>query len=224
MTTQEFSNEFDILYNNISSNQAPGLNEYEKSVLLTKSQEDIIRELYSGKNVYNDSLEKTEEVRRYLSPLICTSELTDKVDGLIGVSDNSVFFNLPDKVWFITYEAVILDDENAGCHNGEEILVTPVTQDEYYKLKNNPFRRASTRRAIRLDLGQKDTVEIISDYNISSYKVRYLSKPNPIILEDLGEELSINGKSEVYECELNPVIHRLILVRAVNMAKSIFAS
>lgn len=32
MTTQEFSSEFDILYNNIMSNAAPGLDEYEKSV------------------------------------------------------------------------------------------------------------------------------------------------------------------------------------------------
>ena len=37
MTTQEFSLEFDILYNNITSNQAPGLTEYEKSVFLTKA-------------------------------------------------------------------------------------------------------------------------------------------------------------------------------------------
>jgi hypothetical protein len=35
MTNQEFINEFDILYNNIMSNQAPGLDEYEKSVYLT---------------------------------------------------------------------------------------------------------------------------------------------------------------------------------------------
>lgn len=37
MTLQEFSDEFDVLYNNITSNQAPGLNEYEKSVFLTKA-------------------------------------------------------------------------------------------------------------------------------------------------------------------------------------------
>lgn len=33
---QEFSDEFDVLYNNISSNQAPGLDEYEKSLFLTR--------------------------------------------------------------------------------------------------------------------------------------------------------------------------------------------
>jgi len=37
MTVTEMSNEFDILYNNIMSNQAPGIDEYEKSVFLTKA-------------------------------------------------------------------------------------------------------------------------------------------------------------------------------------------
>lgn len=44
MTTQEFSNEFDVLYNNIMSNQAPGLDEYEKSIFLTKAQEELVRD------------------------------------------------------------------------------------------------------------------------------------------------------------------------------------
>ena len=44
MTTTEFSTEFDVLYNNITSNQAPGLNLYEKSVFLTKAQSQLISE------------------------------------------------------------------------------------------------------------------------------------------------------------------------------------
>lgn len=55
MTNQEFSNEFDVLYNNITSNQAPGLDEYEKSVFLTKAQDEII------KSYFNPRLNKTQE-------------------------------------------------------------------------------------------------------------------------------------------------------------------
>ena len=36
MTTTEMSNEFDILYNQVNSNQVPGVDEFEKSVFLTK--------------------------------------------------------------------------------------------------------------------------------------------------------------------------------------------
>ena len=37
MTKEEMSNEFDILYNQVNSNQAPGVDEFEKSVFLTKA-------------------------------------------------------------------------------------------------------------------------------------------------------------------------------------------
>ena len=51
MTNPEMSNEFDILYNNITSNQAPGLDEYEKSVFLTKAQDEIIKAYVVNKDM-----------------------------------------------------------------------------------------------------------------------------------------------------------------------------
>lgn len=55
MDNTEFSNEFDVLYNSITSNQAPGLDEYEKSVFLTKAQDEII------KAYFNPRSNKTQE-------------------------------------------------------------------------------------------------------------------------------------------------------------------
>lgn len=55
MTNSELSNEFDVLYNSITSNQAPGLDEYEKSVFLTKAQDEII------KSYFNPKTNKTQE-------------------------------------------------------------------------------------------------------------------------------------------------------------------
>ena len=55
MTNEEFNNEFDIYYNNIASNQSPGLDEYEKSVILTKAQEEVVLSLYGGKSNLNIS-------------------------------------------------------------------------------------------------------------------------------------------------------------------------
>ena len=62
MTTEEFSNEFDVLLNSyITINQDSfKLDEYEKSVLLTESQEAVIKELYSGK-LAGEGFEETEE-------------------------------------------------------------------------------------------------------------------------------------------------------------------
>lgn len=61
MTNLEFSNEFDVLYNNITSNQAPGLNEYEKSVFLTKAQDEIVKSYFNPKsNKLQDGFDGSE--------------------------------------------------------------------------------------------------------------------------------------------------------------------
>lgn len=225
MTTEEFSNEFDTLLNSYSGSTSYGeeykfpitLDEYEKSVFLTNAQEEIVISMYNGKNPYGDSFERTEELRRYLSDLIKTYKTTDKKVGYTGLSKSSVFFELPDDLWFITYEAVNLKDNELGCINGKDISVIPITQDEYHRIRKNPFRGTNERRALRLDLSGK-VVEIVSKYNVESYLVRYLSRPAPIILTDLTDNLSINDISVKTECELNPVIHRAILDRAVKLA------
>lgn len=226
MTTEEFSNEFDTLLNSYSTIEAFGktpstteLDEYEKSVFLTKAQEDIVIGMYNGKNPFGDSFEKTEEIRRYLSTLIKTYTTIDKKTGYTGLSKSSVFFELPKNgdLWFITYESVNLKDDKLGCMSGEDVSVVPITQDEYHRIRKNPFRGTNERRALRLDLSGK-VVEIISKYNVEKYLVRYLSRPTPIILTDLTDNLSINGVSVKTECELNPVIHRAILERAVKLA------
>ena len=224
MTTEEFSNEFDTLLNSYSNIEVFGktpstieLDEYEKSVFLTNAQEEIVIDLYNGKNPFMDSFEKTEEIRRYLSDLIRTYTTSTKEEGYIGLSNKSVFFKLPDDLWFITYESVNLKNTELGCIDGEGILVMPITQDEYHRIKRNPFRGSNERRALRLDLSEK-VVEIVSKYNIDTYLVRYLARPRPIILSKLPDNLSINGVNDKTECELNPVIHRAILERAVKLA------
>lgn len=212
MTNEEFSNEFDILINNI--NVGLEFDEYEKSVYLTKAQEEVVEGLYTGK-ITGDSFEGTEQLRRYLADLVKTAILPcNKAPK--GLSNNSVFAVLPDDLWFITYESVALNGDTP-CINGKEIQVVPVTQDEYHRIKGNPFRRQNSRRALRLDVGNS-MVELISDEDIRGYLVRYMSRPEPIILLDLPEELSINNVNEKTECKLNPGLHRTILEVAVNMA------
>lgn len=217
MNTQEFSNQFDTLisayYKGLSD--ALTFDEYEKSVFLTEAQEEIVVELYSGKNSFGDSFEKTEEVRRFLSSLNKDYTTSEKIEST-GISNKSVFFNIPSDVWFITYEVVTLTDKDIECLDKEEAIVVPTTQDDFYKVRRNPFKGPNKRRVLRLD-SNNNTVELVSDYNIDKYSIRYLSKPNPIILTNLSD-LSINGVSEITECELNPVIHRIILERAVRKA------
>ena len=220
MNNKEFSNEFDILYNNLMSNNAAPLNEYEKSVLLTQSQESIVIDIYNGR-FNGESFENTEEVTEYISNLVKEVTLSDKIEN--EAHKNSIFFQLPEDLWFITYESVNLSDESLGCANNKDVIVVPVSQDNFHNVSRSPFRGPNDRRVLRLTIGTK--AELVSKYNIKSYTVRYLSRPNPIILEDLtGYGVSINNETRVTECKLNPVIHRAILNRAVSLAKAIWSS
>lgn len=217
MTINEFSNEFDTLIQSyISKTEFGNINtlafdEYEKSVFLTQAQEETVLDIYKGNGEF-DSFESSEESRRLLNSLIQTEELfPSEISNYIPIGENSYLFSLPDDLMFITYEAVLFDGTS------KYIPVSVVSQDEIHRTLENPFRRTSQNRVLRLD--SKDSiVEIISDYDISKYLIRYLRVPSPILLVDMPDDLSINNVTVKSECKLNPSLHRRILDRAVTLA------
>lgn len=215
MSNEEFSNEFDALLNSYN----PGfvtINEYEKSLFLTEAQESIILQLYNGKNTLGDSFEKTEEIRRYLSNLVSTAEVVDKLTDIVGISSNSTFFTLPDDVWFIVQESV--DLVKTDCYEPIYVSVVPITHDEYHRIKNNPFRHSTKKRVLRLDISD-NIVELISKFDIVKYRIRYIKKLQPIILVDLDEtNLSIDGITSYTPCQVHESLHRSILEKAVALA------
>lgn len=227
MEREEFSNGFDVLVNSYKRFKdfdkqelldSIEFNEYEKSLFLTKAQEELVTSLYNGKNPYGDSFESTEETRRYLSNLVAEKYLkpiTNTSGTPLGITSTSTFFTLPEDLWFITLESVVTS--NSKCRNEVYIKVYPTKQDEYLSIKDNPFRGANDRRALRLDLSEGN-VEIICKYMIDAYYVRYIKKVPPIILEDLPNELTIEGKNKASDCILHEALHQKILERAVQIA------
>lgn len=88
MTTQEFSDEFDILassyrrfkdFDQMEQLDSLDFNEYEKSIYLTRAQEDIVKELYSGKYT-GESFESSEKIRRELEILVEQKEYSTTVN------------------------------------------------------------------------------------------------------------------------------------------------
>lgn len=213
MTNIEFDTQFDIFYNNIASNAAPSVNSYEKSVFLTQAQRDIIIGLYSGREVPGISFESTEEARRYLSDLVKVHE--------VDITDIEELIQLPDNLWFITLEESIFNDDSKECFKEHVMEVIPVRQDNLRSVLNNPFTGPDYNRVIRVDIEGK--IKLYSKYNISKYRITYIENPNPIILEDLSPyELTIEGKSEESESNVNPILHRAILEKAVTLAKAAY--
>lgn len=218
MNIQEFSNTFDTLLQpyitkDINGNQNNlAFDEYEKSVFLTKAQEQIVLELYQ-------ELEQSEEVRKYLSNLIKTDNYVpvgEQDETLINNNFKSYKVEISNDILFMIYEQCTLNDEN-NCINNKIVSIVPTIHDDLDKVLKNPFKSPNSRKVIRLDFDNK--IELISKYNISNYKVRYLKKPNPIILVALEDNLSINnGDTKVSNGETNPILHERIVQRAVQLA------
>lgn len=216
MDVQELSNLFDtllqpsIVKDNFGEQNTLAFDEYEKSIFLTKAQEQIVLELYQ-------ELEQSEENRKYLSNLIKTGNyvpIGEQDETLINNTFKSYKVEIEDSVLFMIYEQCTLSDEN-NCINGRIVSVVPTIHDDLDKVLKNPFKSPNSRKVIRLDFDNK--IELISKYNISNYKVRYLKKPNPIILVTL-EDLNIDKKQEVSNGETNPILHERIVQRAVQLA------
>ena len=227
MELSEFSNQFDVMVSSYRrfrdfDNREPldtiEFNEYEKSLFLTKAQEELVLSLYSGRNSFLQGFEETEELRRHLSDIVKDTNpalITTSSGHPLGLNSKSKFFTLPEDLWFIIYESVELKEGKCDSHTSMQVI--PVRHDEYHRIKKNPFRGANDRRALRLDLAD-GVVEIVCKYEVGSYYVRYIKKLSPIVLVDLPNGLSIEGTSTATNCELHEGLHQRILEIAVQMA------
>ena len=228
-TPQEWLDEFNLRTNNLASNKAPGYEPYEISVMLTRAEEAVVLGLCTG-SISADSFESTEALTSYLDSLVRQETIEVEVTGT-GVkkisSDKSHVYQLPANLLLRTLEFCSIQ----GDCGETQAEVIPVTQDEILRLMRNPFRKQNGRRVLRLsysatkeetELSETRYSELISDYDILSYTVRYVEKPKPIIVPGFPQGYSINGENEPMTCLLPEQIHPLILERAVQLAKAVW--
>jgi hypothetical protein len=225
MTNSELSNEFDVLYNNITSNQAPGLNEYEKSVFLTKAQAQLVNEYFNNRtDGFGGGFDGSQKRQYDFSSLIKVDTLQEQTDFSSATSEDiildkrSKIFFLPSD-YFLSVNELLQDDKR-------QYSVIPINHIEYQKLMLKPYSFPVKKAAWRLitgKMGEVTVVEVIGVFgNNLKYKIRYVKTLSPIILEDLnpyGEDVSIGGLSSKTECQLPEEAHQEILERAVALAK-----
>ena len=223
MNVNEFSNEFDVLYNNIMSNAAPGLNEYEKSVLLTKAQEEIVKNYFEpAGNKYGKGLDDSPKRQ------IDFSELIKVGQGVLNTSTPTLTFDKRAKVYDLPADLFLVINEAVDTNAGTKQIV-PISYSDYTRLMSRPYNEPVKYQAWRIITTSINniSVELIVNSNetITDYKVRYIRRPAPIITTNLSSEygdVTINGVSTISECELNPNIHSEILQRAVELAKAAY--
>ena len=228
MNVEQFSNEFDTLVNAYAREIVFGedtspvdirVDEYEKSLFLTKAQKELVIDYYSGQNAYNLSFEEKEIIREALDTLVktITPEPVENASEHIMDNKQKAFYRLPADLLYIIFEEVKFSSYISGCKGGYTALVVPSTHDELWHRMQNPFRGPNNKRVLRLN-AENNLVELISDYPIGSYLLRYVEEPKPIILTDLPDGLSIEGISAKTECALPSILHHKILDVAVRMA------
>lgn len=229
MTTQEFSNEFDVLYNNIMSNQAPGLDEYEKSVFLTKAQSEVLKNYFNPKgNKYQEGFDESTKRQIDFSTLITVAKPSQQapVEGYVKFDDRSKLYKMPKDILFM------LNETGISTVDGVKRLISiiPMNYEEYARLMSKPWKQPLKNQGWRLfqSTGGVDFIsEVVIKYDstLTDYKIRYVKRPKPIILANLADEysnVSIEGIKTITECELDPILHPEILQRAVELAKSAY--
>ena len=227
MSPSEFSEQFDVLYNNITSNKAPGLDEYEKSVFLTKGQEELIKNHFNPRsNNVQQGFDESNKRQSDFSTLIVSEQLSAAAPQTIKFDPRSIAFKYP--AVFITLNEQIYSGNTS-------YVIKPISFEEYDRLMSKPYKYPPKRMAWRL-LTNIDTdsgnaiAEVIGVFKNSSnvtYSRRYVKKPYPIILTNLGTlqtGLTIQGESTPYSntvgSELPEELHEEILQRAVELAKA----
>ena len=149
MTNSEFSNEFDVLYQNITSNQAPGLDEYEKSVFLSKAQDEIVKSYFDPKtNKPQEGFDGSEKRQIDFSMLIVTEavhEATVSPTPLFPLQHTKLF-SIPDRILMFINESLAVERDGVPTY----LTVVPLDYKEYNRLMSKPYKRPLKNQAWRI--------------------------------------------------------------------------
>ena len=141
---------------------------------------------------------------------------------LFDTRTNSKSITLPSALMFAINEMVEVS------RGGNKVLlqVVPIKFDEYSRVMSKPYKRPLKYQAWRLinnEVSNKADIVVGPSDTLTKYTIRYIRRPNPIIVSDL-DGLTIEGKGSASECELDPILHEEILQRAVELAKVAWTS
>lgn len=239
MTTDEFSNTFDTLLNSYSiqatfgesnSKQDIVLDEYEKSVLLTQAQ-DIVVKSYFDKTLNQQGQGIDDSSRRQMdfSSLYTVKEAKKLEDSNIMPYDSrGLLYKCPENILVVLNEKF---EVFSGTKLKYNFVIVPLNYKEYDREMSKAYTQPLKKQCWRL-FQNSSGIDILSELipiegTISNgdtlkYKIRYIRRPNPIVLQDFSKDtvdsVNIDGISEKTECELNPIVHMDILNKAVELA------
>ena len=169
MNVREFSDRFDVQYNNITSNQAPGLDEYEKSVFLTKAQSEIVKNYFNPKaNPKQDGFDDSPKRQADFATIIESTELS-VVEGIDKFDQRAISYALPTDL-FIALNEQLMDGRIP-------ITIMPLSYSDYNRLMSKPYKYPVKYNAWRLITKQKPTLSTTIVNNIDVQDIDNVTVP-----------------------------------------------
>lgn len=220
MKIEEASREWDLYFNNLNSNQAPAIDDYEKSIFITDAQDQFINGMLMPSHLIigMQSVSITQ-----LASLIKYKEIDPVGDRnqpktlFLPYSGKSIVYDLGDDIFAITNVNVTTDQNN--------YVVTFLNFDEMDRVQRKPYPFPPKKLCygcIREDKG----LEILAHDKeiIKNVLVRYVERPYPVILNDgnnpdfaddgsdtvRGEQYCYSKKKELSEESISPLPDSLL--------------
>lgn len=204
MTTQEFDTQFDVLFNNITSNQAPGLNPYEKSVMLTKAEMQLVHDYFNPRvDGAGGGFDGSPKRQIDFSSIIVTEELSDvgSPAQYQRIHPQSLIYKISQGGSGLSYSQMAILNEFVtvikvidGVSHYYNLPVIPLSAAEFQRVMLKPYKYPPKGMAWRV-MNNGEYVEIISPMlagNTVTYNIRYVRKPKPIILEPRMDTLMVS--------------------------------
>lgn len=182
MTTTEFSNEFDILYNNAMSNQAPGLDEYEKSVFLTKAQDQLVTDYFNNRvDGVGGGFDGSQKRQYDFSGIIRVKRLTSlpEYDELKKIDNRSTVYLFPSD-YFLAVNEILKDSKY-------QYSIIPLQYNDYQRLMMKPYafpvKKAAWRLITNKQVASVSIVDKIKDGSFMMYANTYEAGGNAVYVD-----------------------------------------
>jgi len=204
MTAKEFSDRFDVLYNNIMSDRAPGLDDREKSVFLNKAQLEVLKNHLNPRgNRYGEGFDGSSKRQIDFSGL--TKQLKLENTGTATFCKNASRFDFDEDNDMDTILSILNEYGVAGTRMFTGV---PINNVEYDTLMSRPYKLPPKSQCWRMIVDGHFEVVSEAGNTMNEYHIRYVKKPSEFDL-DSG-----------YISDVPEILHDEVLQRAIEIAKN----
>lgn len=202
MNLTELNSEFEILFEDLATNGSKGLDAYEKSVCYTHVQEELVRELAKANNL--DAIQNMvshSEESNFSSSIYSTGKKFTAVTDALHVLD---YFVKP------LSEA---DGDIPAIGPDQSVIKSMLASAYKYPPKNLAY----------VVMGETSLIVFPPfNYGMKSLVTKYVKFPNPIILDNLTGDDSVNGIQVPTNPQIHQSYHRELVRRAVQYAITVY--